>query len=194
MGSTQPHCRMPLKARLSNSGKNAFINAVEIFIPFAFFLEITIMWLYINLIHSYIMLLVGPRAALNHVTWKGQIRAFDVEHANRWANKGGLWSGVVLSEVSQRGPWWLLLPTVGKTHNGIILSAGVQYWWCSQHDAIRQWRIRQMVPPGWFAEFAGHLAFTLKMLLYGEWQNCISNREQSEKWTKQISLASLTNY
>ena len=67
-----------------------------------FFPEITIMWLYINFIHSYIMLLVGPRAALNHLTWKEQIRAFDVEHANRWAHKGGLWSGVVLSEVRQQ--------------------------------------------------------------------------------------------
>ena len=53
----------------------------------------------INFIHNYKMLLIGLRAALSHLTWKEQIKAFDVEVANCWANKGGWWSGVGLSEV-----------------------------------------------------------------------------------------------
>ena len=37
VGSTQPHCSMPLYARHSNFGKNACINTVEILISYAFF-------------------------------------------------------------------------------------------------------------------------------------------------------------
>ena len=64
-----------------------------------FFPEITIISLYIDYIYNNKMLLVGLRAVLSHLAWKEQIRTFDVEHANCWANKGGWWSGVGLSEV-----------------------------------------------------------------------------------------------
>ena len=41
--------------------------------------------------------------------------------------KGGIKWGEVVR------PWWMPLPTVDKTLIGVILSAGLQYWWCSQH-------------------------------------------------------------
>ena len=37
VGSTQPHCKIPLWTRLPNFGKNARKNTVEILIPYAFF-------------------------------------------------------------------------------------------------------------------------------------------------------------
>ena len=77
------------------------------------------------------MLLARLRAALNHLTWKEQIRAFDFELANCWANKDEWWSVVGLGEVEAQ--CWPPPPTVDKTLNGIILSAGQQHWWCSQH-------------------------------------------------------------
>ena len=99
--------------RLYNFGKNACIN-------------------------TYKMLLVGLRAAISHLTWKEQIRPFDVELGNCCANRGGWWSGVGLSEVRWWDPWWLPPPTVDETLNGIILSAGLQHWWCSQHVCYGQ--------------------------------------------------------
>ena len=41
--------------------------------------------------------------------------------------------GIKWGEVVR--PWWLPLPTVDKALIGVILSAGLQYWWCSQHGA-----------------------------------------------------------
>ena len=96
-GSTQPHCRMPQYARLYNFGKNAWINTVEILIPYTFFWRLPLC----NCI------LISYTTIKCHLTWKEQIRSFDVELANCWAKqrrmvvRGGIkWGEVVRPMVA----------------------------------------------------------------------------------------------